>query len=58
MLVGEHYSFDRSNENVLGRGGFGVVYKGKDKRVSILNFISSFKFYLLEWQCCRCKRNK
>ena len=58
MLVGGHYYFDRSYENELGRGGFGVVFKGHDERVSILKLISSVKFYLLEWQCCRCKRNK
>ena len=42
MLVGEHYSFDRSDENVPGRGAFGVVYKGEDTRVSILKFIFFF----------------
>ena len=42
MLVGEHYYFERSYENELGRGGFGVVFKGNDKRVSILKFIFFF----------------
>ena len=40
--LGKHYYFDRNYENELGRGGFGVVFKGHDKRVSILKFIFFF----------------
>jgi hypothetical protein len=33
MNIGEHYFFDK-NQDKIGHGGFGTVYKGKDRRVS------------------------